>query len=78
MSGMMWLSTDNHCNLACSYCLTESAPQVDPRLLEPEQVLETVTEALELGFAGLVRRTPTAVATVGRPRRPTRLLPRAS
>jgi sulfatase maturation enzyme AslB (radical SAM superfamily) len=53
MSGMVWLYTNYHCNLACSYCLTESAPKVDPRLLERDQVMATATQARELGFAGL-------------------------
>ena len=50
MSGIVWLYTNYHCNLACSYCLTSSAPKVDPRLLERDQVLATVTEARDLGF----------------------------
>ena len=53
MSGTIWLYTNYHCNLACSYCLTESAPKVDPRLLEREQVLETALQARELGFTDI-------------------------
>lgn len=50
ISGTVWLYTNYHCNLACSYCLTESAPKVDPRMLERDFVLDTVREAHELGF----------------------------
>jgi MoaA/NifB/PqqE/SkfB family radical SAM enzyme len=53
MSGTVWLYTNYHCNLACSYCLTESAPKVDPRLLERDQVLATATQARDLGFREL-------------------------
>jgi MoaA/NifB/PqqE/SkfB family radical SAM enzyme len=53
MSGMVWLYTNYHCNLACSYCLTESAPKVDPRLLERDQVVSTAEQARDLGFCEL-------------------------
>jgi MoaA/NifB/PqqE/SkfB family radical SAM enzyme len=53
VSGRVWLYTNYHCNLTCSYCLTESAPRVDPRLLDPERVRRIVREAVELGFTGI-------------------------
>jgi MoaA/NifB/PqqE/SkfB family radical SAM enzyme len=53
VSGRVWLYTNYHCNLACSYCLTESAPKVDPRLLDPDRIRRVVAEAVELGFTGV-------------------------
>jgi MoaA/NifB/PqqE/SkfB family radical SAM enzyme len=53
MSGRVWFYTNYHCNLACSYCLTSSAPKVDPRLLEPATALELAREAAALGFREL-------------------------
>lgn len=50
LSGRVWLYSNYHCNLACSYCLTESAPKVDPRLLAPEKAEQLVREAADLGF----------------------------
>jgi MoaA/NifB/PqqE/SkfB family radical SAM enzyme len=60
ISGRFWLYTNYHCNLACSYCLTESAPKVDPRLLQPDKALGLVREAAELGFreAGITGGEP--------------------
>jgi len=49
----LWLYANYHCNLRCSYCLTESAPGVDRRLLGREAMLERAHEARELGFTGL-------------------------
>jgi len=47
----LWLYATYHCNLACSYCLTESHPRiVDRRTLSRETMLEAVAEAKELGF----------------------------
>lgn len=53
MSGRVWLYANYHCNLACSYCLTESAPKVDPRMLDPAVVRRVAREAKALGFTGL-------------------------
>jgi MoaA/NifB/PqqE/SkfB family radical SAM enzyme len=53
MSGRVWLYANYHCNLACSYCLTESAPKVDPRMLRPGMVRRVAVEARDLGFTGL-------------------------
>jgi MoaA/NifB/PqqE/SkfB family radical SAM enzyme len=52
LSGRLWFYTNYHCNLQCSYCLTESAPLVRRRELEHEAVLERAAEAKELGFTG--------------------------
>lgn len=53
LSGRVWLYTNYHCNLACTYCLTESAPRVDPRVLHPDRVRRVASEAAALGFTGL-------------------------
>jgi len=42
-----------HCNLACSYCLTESAPKVAKRELPAELLLSLAREAKELGFTSV-------------------------
>lgn len=53
IGGRLWLYANYHCNLRCSYCLTESAPGVDRRLLAPEAMLGRAHEARELGFTAL-------------------------
>ena len=52
LSGRLWFYANYHCNLRCSYCLTESAPLVKRRELGAEQILERAAEAAELGFTG--------------------------
>lgn len=42
-----------HCNLACTYGLTESAPAVGCRGLGYDAMLEVARQASELGFTGL-------------------------
>jgi len=39
-----------HCNLACSYCLTESAPDAAKRRLGGDRMLSLAREAAALGF----------------------------
>jgi MoaA/NifB/PqqE/SkfB family radical SAM enzyme len=46
----VWFYSNYHCNLRCSYCLTESAPQVQHRELGREAITERSREAEELGF----------------------------
>jgi MoaA/NifB/PqqE/SkfB family radical SAM enzyme len=54
MSDRLWLYATYHCNLACSYCLTESHPAIrDRRALPPETMLEAAREARALGFTGI-------------------------
>jgi len=64
ISARFWLYTNYHCNLACAYCLTESAPKVDPRLLQPDKALGLVREAAALGFreAGITGGEPFLVS----------------
>jgi len=82
ISGRLWFYTNYHCNLQCSYCLTESGPQVARRELDAGTVLERAAEAEELGFSAFgvtggepfIRDDmPGLVAELGR-RRPTVVL----
>jgi MoaA/NifB/PqqE/SkfB family radical SAM enzyme len=50
LPGRVWLYSNYHCNLACSYCLTESAPDVAKRRLGGERMVALAQEATELGF----------------------------
>jgi MoaA/NifB/PqqE/SkfB family radical SAM enzyme len=50
----LWLYATYHCNLACSYCLTESYPRIaDRRELNDVDMLEAVSVARELGFSSV-------------------------
>ena len=62
----LWFYANYHCNLACSYCLTESAPAVDRRLLDPGWMVERANEARQLGFRslGVTGGEPFMVATM--------------
>lgn len=49
----LWLYSNYHCNLVCTYCLTESGPKVARRELDPATMLELAREAKELGLTGI-------------------------
>ena len=52
--GRLWLYATYHCNLACTYCLTESHPRIrDRRELAPERIVAAVREARALGFTSV-------------------------
>lgn len=53
LPGRVWLYTNYHCNLACSYCLTESSPRSERRQLNPGVMLAVAEQAKDLGFTGL-------------------------
>ena len=53
IGGRVWLYSNYHCNLRCSYCLTESAPGVSRRTLSFEEMIEVADQAPALGFRGL-------------------------
>ena len=53
LAGRVWLYSNYHCNLACSYCLTASAPGVPRRELGPDRLMAIAGEARDLGFTGL-------------------------
>ena len=49
----LWLYSNYHCNLVCTYCLTESGPKVARRELDPATMLELARQARDLGFTGI-------------------------
>jgi len=53
LSDRVWLYSNYHCNLRCTYCLTESAPAVPRRELGGERMVALGREARELGFGAL-------------------------
>lgn len=53
LPGRIWLYTNYNCNLACSYCLTESSPRSERRELAPATMIEVAKQGRELGFTGL-------------------------
>jgi len=53
LPGRVWLYSNYHCNLACSYCLTESSPRSVRRQLSAEVMLAVAREAAALGFTAL-------------------------
>lgn len=53
LPGRVWLYSNYHCNLACSYCLTESSPRSERRELTAEQMIAVAEQSKELGFTAL-------------------------
>ena len=53
MPGRVWLYTNYNCNLACSYCLTESSPSSARRELSAVTMVDVALQAASLGFTGL-------------------------
>ncbi len=53
LPGHVWLYSNYNCNLACSYCLTESSPRSPRRGLSRVTMVEVARQASELGFTGL-------------------------
>ncbi len=53
IGGRLWLYANYHCNLTCTYCLTESAPAVARRQLPLDQLPEIAAEARAEGFTAL-------------------------
>lgn len=49
----VWLYSNYHCNIACGYCLTDSAPSAPRRSLPAETMLGVARQAADLGFTGL-------------------------
>ena len=62
----VWFYANYHCNLECSYCLTESGPNVARRMVDPSWMLERAQEAKELGFRllGVTGGEPFMVASM--------------
>ena len=53
LPGRVWMYSNYHCNLACSYCLTESAPGVTRRQLTSERMVDIGRDAANLGFTAI-------------------------
>lgn len=53
LPGRVWLYSNYNCNLACSYCLTESSPRSERRQLSAEQMIAVAEQAKNLGFTAL-------------------------
>lgn len=53
LGNRLWLYSNYHCNLVCTYCLTESGPKVERRELDPATLLDLAREAKEVGFTGI-------------------------
>jgi MoaA/NifB/PqqE/SkfB family radical SAM enzyme len=53
LPGRVWIYSNYHCNLACSYCLTESAPKSPARVFDASRMVDVATEAKALGFTAL-------------------------
>ena len=49
----VWFYANYHCNLECSYCLTESGPNVARRFLSRETMLARGREAKAAGFRSI-------------------------
>lgn len=47
----VWIYSNYHCNLDCSYCLTESAPRVTRRIIDADTMVGIAEQAADLGFA---------------------------
>ena len=50
LPGRIWFYSTYACNLACTYCLTESAPGVPRRALDGATIVELTQQAAALGF----------------------------
>jgi len=53
LPGRVWMYTNYHCNIACTYCLTESGPGATRRELDPAVMLDIAAQARHLGFTDL-------------------------
>ena len=53
LSSRLWLYSNYHCNLACTYCLTESSPTAPPRLLSTDRMVALARQGKELGFQSI-------------------------
>jgi MoaA/NifB/PqqE/SkfB family radical SAM enzyme len=53
IGGRLWAYANYHCNLTCSYCLTESGPRSARRELPAERMTELARAAREAGFTSL-------------------------
>ena len=70
----LWFYANYHCNLRCSYCLTESAPGVRRREFGRDRIVERAREGRSLGFTAfgvtggepfILDYMPELIATLG-------------
>ncbi len=52
VGGRLWFYSNYHCNLRCTYCLTESAPGVGRREFGNDEIISRAREGRDLGFTG--------------------------
>ncbi len=66
ISDRLWFYANYHCNLECTYCLTESGPAVRRRMIEPAVMIDLVKQARDLGFTniGITGGEPFMVASM--------------
>ena len=50
INGRVWFYANYHCNLECTYCLTESGPRVRRRIVDPARMIDLATQAKDVGF----------------------------
>lgn len=50
LADRVWFYANYHCNLTCTYCLTESSPRSPRRELDLETMVAVTGEARDLGF----------------------------
>jgi MoaA/NifB/PqqE/SkfB family radical SAM enzyme len=53
LGGRVWMYANYHCNLECTYCLTESGPNVKRRQLNADWMVDRAIEAKALGFTSV-------------------------
>ena len=53
MSKRLWFYSNYHCNLTCTYCLTESSPLVPKRVFQSNEMVSIAKQAAELGFESI-------------------------
>lgn len=46
----LWFYSNYHCNLACTYCFTESSPSAPKRAMDPDQIVRIARQAYDLGY----------------------------
>ncbi len=53
LPGRVWLYSNYHCNLVCTYCLTDSSPKSPRRDLAADRMVDLAAQARDLGFTDL-------------------------
>ena len=53
LPGRVWLYSNYHCNLSCTYCLTDSSPSSPRRDLTGDRMVDVAEQSAAMGFTGL-------------------------